>query len=251
MLLSCQKVIALLVMPMGLFWVLLLGGGVLACRRRRWRTGLIWFAAALLYAAAGNVHLGAALMAGLEGRMAPVDLATVQPFEVVFVLGGGSDEDPLGRPELGMCGDRVALAARLWHAGKVRLLVASGCSRDGVHGFSDAGQQTRTLWLGLGVPDSAIRVVQEPCWITREEIAAYRRLQSRFGWRRMGLISSAWHLPRAMGLAGRAGLAVTPLGADWRGRRRPFQVRDLVPQPDGLLYVQWACWEYLGRWVGR
>ena len=180
-----------------------------------------------------------------------MDLACVQPFETVFVLGGGTEEKPLGGPELGMAGDRVALAAQLWHAGKAQLLVASGCSRDRAGGFADLGQETRALWLSLGVPDQAIRVVQEPCWITRDEIAAYQRLQTRFGWRRMGLISSAWHLPRAMGLAGRAGLAVTPLGADWRGRRHPFQVRLLVPQPEGFLFVQWACWEYLGRWVGR
>ena len=126
---------------------------------------------------------------------------------------GVEEEDPLGGPQLGMSGDRVLLAARLWHAGKTQFLVASGCSRD--------------------------------------EVAAYRTLQARFGWRRMGLISSAWHLPRAMGLAGRAGLPVTPLGADWRGRRHPLQVRTLVPQAEGFIYVHWACWEHLGRWVGR
>ena len=57
MLLSLQKVIALLVMPAGLLWLLLLGGAVLACRRRFWRTGLALFGVALLYAAAGNIYL--------------------------------------------------------------------------------------------------------------------------------------------------------------------------------------------------
>jgi uncharacterized SAM-binding protein YcdF (DUF218 family) len=178
-------------------------------------------------------------------------LLSVQKLIALLVLGGGSEEDPLGRPQLSLCGDRVALAARLWHAGKARLLVASGCTLDGVNGLQDGGAETRVLWLELGVPDSAILVVPERCWVTRDEIAAHRRLQERFGWRRIGLLGSAGHLPRTLALAARAGLQVTPVGADWRGRRHVFQVRFLVPQGDGFMDVQRACWEYLGRWIGR
>ena len=67
----------------------------------------------------------------------------------------------------------------------------------------------------------------------------------------MALVSSASHLPRALALAQQAGPGVTPLGADWRGRPRAFQFHELVPQGEGFLEVQRACWEYLGRWVGR
>jgi len=249
--LAFQKVVALLVMPVGFLWLLLLAGCGLSFRRRRWRTGAALLAVALGYGAAGNVYLGAALMAGLEARVPKVDLAAVAPFDAVCVLGGGADEDARGRPELGTCGDRVVEAARLWHAGKARLLVASGFNADGVNGPQDGGEETRALWLALGVPPRAILVVKDRCWITREEIAAYARLRDRFGWKRIALVSSAWHLPRAMGLAARAGLDVTPVGADWHGRRHAFQVRSLVPQPDGFLDVQRACWEYLGRAIGR
>ena len=249
--LALQKVVALLIMPVGFLWLLLLAGSAFAFWRRRWRAGAALLAVALLYGAAGSIYLGAALMAGLEARVPRVDVAAQAPFDAVFVLGGGSDEDPLGQPELGVSGDRIAQAARLWHAGKARLLVTSGFGRDGVNGLQNEGEANRTLWLALGVPERAILVVKEPCWVTGEEIAAYRRLQERFGWKRMALVSSAWHLPRALRLAARAGLVVTPVGADWKGRRHPFQVRSLVPQPDGFLNVQRACWEHLGRWVGR
>jgi uncharacterized SAM-binding protein YcdF (DUF218 family) len=131
------------------------------------------------------------------------------------------------------------------------LLVASGLSRDGLQGIRNAGEETRTLWRDLGIPDRAILVVEDPCWITRDEISAYRRLQDRFGWKHLGLVSSASHLPRAMVLARKAGLAVTPLGANGRGRAQAFQLQSLVPQAGGFLDVNRACWEYLGRWVGR
>jgi uncharacterized SAM-binding protein YcdF (DUF218 family) len=251
LLFSFQKLLGHLLMPAGLLWLMLLGLCGFCLRRRQWATALLLVLATLAYTAAGNFYLGAALMARLERAVPYVDLATVAPFDAVCVLGGGADEDPRGEPELGTAGDRIFLAARLWHQGKARLLVTSGMSRDGVNGLQDGGEQTRALWRQVGVPDSAILVVKEPCWITRDEIGAYRRLHDRFGWKRMALLSTASHLPRAMVQAERAGLAMTPLGADWQGRAHPFEIRYLVPQGTGFRLVQLACWEILGRWAGR
>jgi uncharacterized SAM-binding protein YcdF (DUF218 family) len=175
----------------------------------------------------------------------------LEPFDAVFVLGGGSDQDPEGRPELSSSGDRVFLAARLWHAGKARLLVASGMSCLGVAGFQDGGQETRILWRSVGVPDRAILAVTDRCWNTRDEIRAYARLQALHHWRRTALVSTAAHLPRALALAAREGLDCIPLGCDWQGRHVPFAAQNLVPQASALEDTQRACWEYLGRWTGH
>ena len=246
-----EKAIGLLCMPVGLLWLLLLGAALLCWRRRRRGPAAGFLGIALAYAVVGNIYVAGALTASLERHLAPVAVESLEPFEVVFVLGGGGDQDAAGRPELGTSGDRVFLAARLWHAGKAGLLVASGASHLGGGGFQDEGQETRVLWRSVGVPDRAILAVAEPCWNTRDEIKAYARLQARFGWRRMALVSSASHLPRALALAARAGLDVTPLGADWRGRQAPFTLQGLVPQAGAFDNCQRACWEYLGRWLGR
>jgi uncharacterized SAM-binding protein YcdF (DUF218 family) len=103
----------------------------------------------------------------------------------------------------------------------------------------------------MGVSPSAILVVSAPCRITREEVAEYRRLQTQHGWKRMALLSSAWHLPRVLALARKEGLEATPIGADEHDRDRRFQGAWLIPQGSGFYWVQLACWEYLGRWVGR
>jgi len=247
---SLEKTVALLVTPIGLIWLLMLAGGGLCLRRRQWRPAALVLGAALLYACAGNLSLAGHLAGALERRVPPVALAQLEPFDAICVLGGGSELDPSGAPELGSPGDRVFLAARLWHAGKARLLVASGVA-NGVSGLRDGGQETRALWRSVGIPERAILPVPEPCWNTRQEIQAYVRFQARYGWKRIGLLSSATHLPRAMALARRAGLLCTPLGADWVGRPRPFLFQDLVPQERGLEITQRACWEYLGRWLGR
>jgi uncharacterized SAM-binding protein YcdF (DUF218 family) len=248
---SLEKTLGLLVMPAGLIWLLILALAAL-CRRRGQRgPAALCLAIAVLYALAGNTYVAGALIATLERRVAPVELAALEPFDAVCVLGGGSALDDTGSPELSSAGDRIFLAARLWHAGKARLLVASGASRDSDGGIRDGGRESRVLWRAVGVPDRAILAVPEPCWNTRDEIKAYARLQARYGWKRMALVSSAAHLPRAMALASRAGLAFTPLGADRLGRLPAFQIQQLVPQGGGFLTTQLACWEYLGRWLGR
>ncbi|WP_243303330.1 YdcF family protein [Geothrix oryzisoli] len=250
-LLSLQKTLALLVMPAGLLWLLLFAGCLRCFIRRQRVPALLFLSAAVLEAIAGNVYLGSILTRRLEAPIPPLQMTTVQPFDAVCVLGGGSQVDPFGQPQANHAGDRIVLAARLWHAGKARVLVASGATHDAVSGDRNLGEETRLLWRGLGIPDSAILVVEEPCWITRDELVAYRRLQGRFGWHRVALVSSAWHLPRAMALARREGFEPTPVGADWQGRPRPFQLQFLVPQAEGFAEVHRACWEYLGHWVGH
>ncbi len=244
-----EKTVGILIMPVGLIWLLMLAAVLFSLYLRQWRQAALGLVIAALYTCAGNVHLAGRLMASLERCVPPVAVAALPPFDAVFVMGGGSDQDERGEPELSTIGDRIFLAARLWHAGKVRLLVSSGAG-NGFQGRRDLGQETRALWRAVGIPDSAILPVGEPCLNSREEIQAYRRLQARFGWQRMGLLSSASHLPRALALAAKAGLAVTPLGADWQGQPRDFQLQDLVPQGKAFNMNHVACWEYLGRWLG-
>jgi uncharacterized SAM-binding protein YcdF (DUF218 family) len=190
------------------------------------------------------------MMARLEVPL-PSPPKDAMPLDALFVLGGGTQLDVGGRPCLGDCGDRIVEAARLWRAGQVKRLVASGASEDGGDHRRDLGIETREIWRSLGIPDDAIWVIKDPCFNTRAEIQAYRRLQIKEGWRRVGLLSSAWHLPRAQALAEREGLEAWPIPSDRRGRIPRMALWDLVPQSEGISNTQRACWEMLGRRVGR
>lgn len=249
MLFDLQKAVALLAMPLGLVWLLLLALVLWSWRLRRpgfsLALSLVW----ILLGLAGNPWLGHRLMARLERQVPAPDPRL--SFEAVCVLGGGTEVDEDGTPHLARHGDRLAEAARLWHAGRARCLVASGASRDSRQGERNLGEEARRIWLGLGVPESAIRVLAVPCFNTREEIAAYRSLREREGWTRLGLLSSASHLPRALRLARKAGLQASPLPCDREGRPRRFRVQDLVPQQEGLGLAQTALWEMLGQALGR
>lgn len=248
--LALTKVIGYLLMPAGLVWLGLIAATAWAFRRRQQGLGFGLLLLTLGYTLAGNAMVGRALMARLE-RQVPMLPVGAPPFDAVFVLGGGSEEGPDGHPHLSDGGDRIAAAAALWHAGKVRVLVASGTSDDSLRGTRDAARETETIWLAMGVPAEAIQRLDRPCRITREEIQAYTDLKRRQGWQRVGLLSSAWHLPRARRLAKRAGLEATPIPSDFRGRPQRFQIWHLVPQAAGFQPVQLACWEWLGALVGR
>jgi len=248
--LACSKLIGMLCMPTGLLWLGLLLAMFWAFKRRMRDLGAFLAFLFLGFSLAGNPQVGALLMNRLESTIPPFP-ENAAPLDALFVLGGGSQVDERGHPFLGVSGDRITEAARLWHAGKVRCLVASGTSDDARTGRRNLGAETRAIWESLGIPSTAIREIEEPCFITRDEIQAYGRLMVQEGWHRVGLLSSAWHLPRAMALAKRARLEVLPIPSDERGRIPRFQLWHLVPQEEGFQKTQLACWEMLGRLVGH
>jgi uncharacterized SAM-binding protein YcdF (DUF218 family) len=247
---TVTKLFGMLLMPLGLVWLGLWGAMSWAFNRRMRGLGVYLLLLALGLALVGNPQVGHRLKARLEAGV-PLQPEGSEPVEALFVLGGGSEVDAEGRPYLGEYGDRIVEAARLWRAGRAKWLVASGASSSAERGRRDLGAETRQLWLGLGIPGEAIRVIDQPCFVTRDEIQAYRRLQAREGWRRVGLLSSPWHLPRALAMAKREGVTFIPFPSHPRGRIPATQLWHFVPQQEGLQHTQQVCWEILGRWMGR
>jgi uncharacterized SAM-binding protein YcdF (DUF218 family) len=247
--LAMQKLVSHLIMPSGLFWIALgtLSLYLLAVHGRAGRLTAILF---VLYTILGNGWLAGALTAALEDGIPEYSLADGSTFDVVFVLGGGATVNPQHGAQLSDQGDRVIYAARLFHLGKTPILVTSGSSIGGIEPDVDLTQPTLEIWRELGVPESAVRRIPQPK-NTSQEIAAYKEMIAREGWKRIGIVSSAWHLPRIMRLARKAGIEATPLAADHRAAIPPFHPLMLIPQFSAANRVQRACWELVGMAVGR
>ena len=248
--LVAQKALALLLMPAGIAWVLLIVLVIMVWRRGIYSLRIIASVTLLMYTLAGNAWLGNALIGSLEKQIPALDIAQMEPFQAVFVLGGGSGFSEVDGPQFGNAGDRIALAARLWLAKKTPLLIASGSSINELQASRDLAAETATLWRGLGVPDAAI--IQFPgLLITQHEVTAYAELIRQRGWTRVGLVSSAWHLPRALRLCRVAGIEMVPLGADRMSHTVSWSPYWLIPQEGGFTRVQRAGWEYVGMLKGR
>ena len=248
---GAQKVVGRLVMPAGVLWIALFARAVYAARLARFAEASVSSGLFLAYTLSGSVFLGNGLVVALEAQVPPTAPAESDlPFDAVFVLGGGTKLDPDGAPQLSHSGDRLRRAAALWHAGETRHLVASGFSPPPM-GDGDLSWATALLWRDMGVSSKAVLYLNKPV-NTAQEIAAYRALADEEGWTKMGLVSSAWHLPRALALAERAGLDVVPLASDHRGDLRlTWDTLWLVPQPGGFELVGLWAWEVVGRAVGR
>lgn len=245
-----RKFVGLCLMPAGLVWLGLLAfARVLAQRAGRPFAGAalaLW----LLYTVAGNAWFGSAVLARLQRGYSALDPFDQGQFDAVLVLGGGVDVSGDGRPMLSAVGDRVVLAVRLFRAGRTPLLVTSGpyLPLPG-GGVASTPAATAAIWRQLGVPEENIGLLEGPR-TTTDEILALRTAAAERGWRRVGLLSSAWHLRRAMGLCRRFGVEVTPVPSD-AVRLPKAQLRWLVPQETGFYWVQAACWELLGAFAGR
>ena len=243
-LLVLRKQLAFFAMPTTLVWLALVALVVRSWPERRWRWPLL--ALLIAYTLAGSSATSYLLLRGLERpflSLRPLDAAT--RYDAVMVMGGGTSLFRKGgpaTPQLGVSGDRLRLAAGLWARGRTQILVTSGSSVDGERDYS---AEASALWRDMGVPDDAILRVPG-VRNTSEEVAAYTRLVAERGWKRIGIVTSARHLPRALALCRRHGLTAEPLPTDFRSEPPPSSLFLLVPEGEAFADVEDATWEYLG-----
>ncbi|MCK6548700.1 YdcF family protein [Myxococcota bacterium] len=249
--LAMQKLPGVLVMPVGLVWLGLLALGVHLVARGLRAQGAAALALFTFLSLAACPAVSTALMRVLESEHPEFDVGdTSKNFDAVLVLGGGATFRNDGAPMLTDQGDRIAFAARLVRHGRTKVLVASGSTIGGFGDVLDLSVAAERMWIELGVPPDVIRRSPEPK-NTTEELVAFRAMAAREGWTKLGVSSSAWHLPRAMRLARRLGLDVTPIPSDHRGGRASAHPAALVPQAGALRTTQLALWELVGMAVGR
>jgi uncharacterized SAM-binding protein YcdF (DUF218 family) len=232
--------------------------GVVLAWSRRWpRTGrTLLTAAVLVLLVASNKWVSGRLIAPLEssypaigdfqlGQQLPPALAACQ---YVVVLGGGHDDSVI-RPALSQLG--TSARARLTEG--VRLLRLLPAARLVVSGPGDFGGSPHARVLAdaavsLGVDRARIRLIDD-AHDTEEEAA---RLREVLGNAPFALVTSAWHLPRAMALCTAQGLHAMPCPADFLYSTPAHWHRsDFTWDVPSLERTTAVVHEYLGRWWAR
>lgn len=149
----------------------------------------------------------------------------------------------------------MILAAQLYHQNITGQFICTGqriatMNSSGV----DPAETSRDILLNLGVPHSAIEISEGRN--TSEEMQG---LSKRFHdpTERIGLLTSAWHLPRAMRLAQRNGLNPVPIPANFHstviaeGLTAGQIAEAMIPNSFALSVTCSSLKEYLGMLVGR
>lgn len=211
-------------------------------RRTRIAAWLMFTAAAIVYfGAIGRV--GNALLGPLERQYPPLQDRSLPVVSSIMVLGSGyepRDAIPvtaaLDREGLVRIVEGVRLARRL---GAVRLIVSGGAPP----GETASAFGYAELARGLGITDASILVLDAPL-DTRAEAHSIAAL---IGATPFVLVTSAYHMPRAMRLMERAGARPVPAPTGQLFREPAnSNWRDWLPSSGGLGKTERALHEYLG-----
>jgi len=209
---------------------------------RRTASALLSCAGLLVYLASTPL-VGQVLLHPLESEYGPLAALRVPPVSHVVVLGSGY------RPH-----DAIPVTAALDSDGLVRdvegirlvrelrgaQLVVSGGARAGGQPVASGYAQ---LARDLGISEQSIVVCDRPL----DTAAEARELSRLLGIQPFLLVTSAYHMPRAMRLLRQAGARpiAAPTGQRTFGTMR-ITWRAFVPGSDGLQDTERAVHEYLG-----
>lgn len=247
-----KKAIGYWLMPLP-FSLALIVAGALLWRFSRWKrtaragviTGTLWLIVC------SNVGIGTWLVGRLENRFpAQPDAAALARCEFIVVLGGGHTpvaawpaNNQLSHSALSRIVEGVRLAHRLPGA---RLIVT------GPAGQAGAGPTHARLYADVAVSLGIARerVIEMPGpRDTEQEAAALRSLSLGAP---VALVTSAWHLPRAMALCERRGINVLACPADFAGRPPEPRWRDFLSwNLGGLERTTKAVYEFIGATWSR
>jgi uncharacterized SAM-binding protein YcdF (DUF218 family) len=229
----------------------------LLCLARGRRTIAVWLASIALVGLwlASTPIVAQALIGALEQPYPALTLEATPQADAIVVLGGSvAGRHPPQRPYIGLnsASTRVWYAAELYRARKAKwVVVAAG----GQPEFSDQqveAQAIAEMLVVLGVPAQAIRLDAQSR-NTRENASNSRQILDELGARRVLLVTSAQHMPRAMKTFAKVWAnsdnLLIPAPTDVEVTDRRFSPVSWIPSPSALVTVTKALKEYAGTAV--
>ncbi len=241
-----SKTVAFLLLPSNLMILLGLAGLALMATRRK-RTGTCMAAASLvLLAAAAFLPVGGLLIHTLESRFPPWDASHGAPDGIV-VLGGAIASElsrEYGEPVVGGDGSRIFALAKLARAYPSARIVYSGGDASLAGDLPPEASFVYPLLDSFGIPRSRV-ALETRSRNTAENAAFVKELINPKPGERWLLVTSAQHMPRAIGCFRNIGFNVEAYPVGWRTgpTSDPIWTRSLS---NGLARLDTGAYEWLG-----
>lgn len=254
-----EKLATGLVMPVGLIWMLLtVTVGVCWVGRQR-AAGFFATVAWFVLTALGNSYVANELISALENEYTSRPAVAPGDVDTVVVLGGGTTTNLRGHSQLSTSGDRIAAAARYFVASKSAgfdvTIICTGTQKYRSHESDlDPRLEAKNSLIALGIPPEKIQLLEGAN--TSEEMQNLKKRmdsQSVTGnpSTRLGILTSTWHLSRAMRLAEANGIEATPMTSDSRAQYPAPNAGMIVPTSANLNISAIAIKESLAKAVNR
>jgi uncharacterized SAM-binding protein YcdF (DUF218 family) len=244
-----SKSAALLLVPSNLLIGIGVAGVILLFTR--WRRTGIWMMAVSIFllVLVAFLPFSTILEHTLETRFPPWDPKRGAP-DGVIVLGGSINPTlsaDYGTTQFIESGERITAIAKLAHDYPTARIVYSG-GNGSLTGYGDPESHfVIPLVESLGVPRGRVQI-EDRSRNTYENAEFSKALIKPKPGERWLLVTSAWHMPRAVGCFRRIGFPVEAYPVDWR-TRRVFQLG--VPRQfgDALSRFDEAVHEWVGLFV--
>jgi uncharacterized SAM-binding protein YcdF (DUF218 family) len=173
--------------------------------------------ALVLLAICGFSPLGTVLLYPLETRFPPWDAARGAP-DGIIVLGASIEAElsaAHGTPVVRSSPDRIIAAAALAHRYPNARVVFSGGSSSLISNDAREADYAGAIFESLGIAKSRL-LMERQSRNTLENAEFSKALVAPKPGERWLLVTSAFHMPRSVGLFRKAGFAVEPYPVDWR-----------------------------------
>lgn len=262
-----NKIVGWALSPMGILFLGIGLGLVLRCKCRKigaWVIGATLVAFWFLGTGIATRVIGVPLE-GEEREVGSGQWVVGREVDAIVLLGGGMGaHEKCGRAEMFQGADRVWKAAKLWKQLETQIasryakldetcVPTPRASADGTTAFrlpitlSGGGvkESTTPLLKDLGIPEDVLMYFPE-ARNTEEEA----KLIAAAGIKRILLVTSAWHMPRARMLFERAGLEVVAAPCDYEmhyAAEEPIEIKDFFPSAEALHRNSDAMKEWVAR----
>ena len=246
-----EKMLTNLAMPLGLIWLALIVLVYFSLLKRQAWPALVGFICFFILTLSGNAFFSNWLISTLERPYEDADVYEMEPLDTLVVLGGGTTSRVDGQSQLVDGGDRVATAARMYHKGKAANIICTGSqSFRSTENDLSPREEAALILRELGVPEE--NVFQMKGANTYQEISNLKKwMESNPDHGRIGIVTSAWHMPRVMRLVETEGITVVPVPCDYLARPYGPSPNLVIPGAKQVAITAKATKEYLAGLVGR
>lgn len=239
-----KKCLTPFLIPPGLFVMLLLGSGLSQTGKGNRRHGLLLCFIGLLLWLFSTAPFSDLLLKNLEkGLTIP---AAVQG-DVIVVLGADIHDEAEDLSGKGVPGrdsmERLVTAARLEKRLKIPVIVSGGAVFPGSRPEAPA---MKRILVDLGVPADRV-IIEDRSRDTAENARYSQEICVRHGYRKAVLLTSSYHMKRALQAFQKNGMAVTPFPANLRTRGHGrYGFSSYLPSASNLTDTARCLKEYLG-----
>jgi uncharacterized SAM-binding protein YcdF (DUF218 family) len=248
-----SKIAGFFVVPSNFIILVGLVGALLLCTRFAGAGRRLMATSIVLLAIAGLSPLGNILIFPLEQRFPAWDASHGAPDGIV-VLGGAVTADIAvvrGDVALNEAAERMTATVELARRYPAARIIFSGGDGGLIYGGNESDAALR-LFERLGLPPGRV-TVEDQSRNTFENALFSKRIAAPKAGERWLLVTSAYHLPRAMGMFRAAGFPVEAFPVDWRTRGIEDTWRPFPTLAEGLRRTDTAVREWAGLviyWLG-